>query len=178
MTDRSQASTDDTNGTDTTRRRVLKTGAGALAAVGAVPLLSGSAAAHFPDRLDIDIRPDCEENRINPRSRGVVPVAVMSTEFTDENGETVRFDPIEEAVRYRFGAPAVVEDGGGARPAHDGHDGSDTDGALVLHFPMEETGFDEDSTEGRLVWERDESGEHGYSGTDEVTVTGGDGSGN
>lgn len=93
----------------------------------------------------------------------------MPTEFTDEDGETVRFDPTEEAVRYRFGAPAVVEDGG-ARPVHDGHD---TDGALVLHFPMEETGFDEDSTEGRLVWERDESGEHGYSGTDEVTVTGG-----
>ncbi len=174
MTGPSRPSTDDTNGTDTTRRRVLKTGAGALAAAGAVPLLSGSAAAHFPDQLEIDVRPDCEKNTLDPHSRGVVPVAVMPTEFTDENGETVRFDPTEEAVRYRFGEPAVVEDGGGARPAHDGHDGSDTDGdALVLHFPMEETGFDEDSTEGRLIWERDESGEHGYSGTDEVTVTGG-----
>lgn len=36
---------------------------------------------------------------------------------------------------------------------------------------MEETGFDGDETTGKLVWERDESGEHGYSGTDEVTIT-------
>lgn len=123
----------------------------------------------WPSKLPI------QYNLIRSRPFSVeITVAVIPTEFTDENGETVRFDPTEEAVRYRFGEPAVVEDGGGARPAHDGHDGSDTDGdALVLHFPMEETGFDEDSTEGRLIWERDESGEHGYSGTDEVTVTGG-----
>lgn len=172
MTKRSRPSTGDTNRTDTTRRRVLKTSTGALAAAGVIPLLSGPAAAHFPDRLDIDVKPGCDENTLNLRSRGVVLVAVMPTEFTDENGETVRFDPTEEAVRYRFGAPDVVEGGGGARPAHDGHD-TERD-ALLLHFPMAETGFDDDATEGLLVWERDESGEHGYSGTDEVTITGPD----
>lgn len=161
--------------TKTTRRRILRTGVGAVATVGVLPLFSGSAAAHFPDQLEVDIKPNCDTNRITPKSKGVIPVAVLPTEFTDEDGETVQFDPTENDVRYRFGTPDVVDDGGGARPAHDGHpQGKAGSGAsLLLHFSIEETGFDSDTTEGKLIWERDESGEHGYSGTDEVTITNG-----
>lgn len=137
----------------------------AATAVG-IATLSGQVAAHFPADLTIDIKPGSEENPINPDSRGVIPVAVLQTD---------EFDPTSEDVRYRFGAPDVVADGGGARSAHGGHvedvngDGNDD---LVLHFPTEETGFDGDESEGRLEWERTEAGHHGLSGTDTVTIVG------
>ncbi|MBX0296783.1 hypothetical protein [Haloarcula nitratireducens] len=137
----------------------------AATAVG-VATLSGGVAAHFPATLEIDIKPGCEENPINPNSHGVIPVAVLQT------GE---FDPTSEAVRYRFGVPDVVAAGGGARPAHGGHvEDVDGDGRddLVLHFPTDETGFDGDESEGRLEWERTEEGSHGLSGTDTVTLVG------
>lgn len=148
------------------RRGFLGSCTGVAATAIAVPALSGSVAAHFPEDLEIDIEPESEDNRINADSNGHIPVAVLQTEA---------FDPTAEDVRYRFGAPDVVSEGGGARPAHDGHvedvDG-DGDDDLVLHFPTEETGFDGDEEEGRLEWERDEEGEHGLSGTDDVTVVG------
>lgn len=146
------------------RRGFLKVIAGAAATATAVPALGGSAAAHFSEDLEIDIKPDSEDNRINADSKGTIPVAVLQTEH---------FDPTEEDVRYRFGAPEVVSEGGGARPAHDGHiedvDGDENDD-LVLHFPTEDTGFDSDDEEGRLEWEETEEGEHGLSGTDNVTI--------
>jgi hypothetical protein len=163
-----------TRHTGMTRRAVLKTGLGAAATAAAVPMMTGRASAHFPETLAIDIKPGCDENPINPKSRGVVPVAVLYTKF-ESDGKTVVFDPTERAVRYRFGAPEAVESGGGARPVHDGHvedvnnDGHDD---LVLHFPMDETGFDGDESVGKLLWERTESGSHGYSGTDQVTIVG------
>jgi FtsP/CotA-like multicopper oxidase with cupredoxin domain len=115
--------------------------------------------------LEIDIKPGSDKNPINPNSHGVIPVAVLQTD---------EFDPAREDVRYRFGAPDVVGDGGGARPAHDGYvkdvngDGQDD---LILHFPTDETGFDGDESEGRLEWERTEEG-HGLSGSDTVTIVG------
>lgn len=146
------------------RRRFLKATAGAASAAIAVPALSGSGVAHFEEELEIDVVPNSEENRVSADSNGYVRVAVL---WTDE------FDPTDEPVRYRFGAPDVVSEGGGARPARGGHvrdvDG-DGDDDLVLRFPTDETGFDSDDEEGRLEWENDESGEHGLSGTDDVTV--------
>lgn len=153
-----------------TRRDVLKTGLGAAMGTIALPLISRRAAAHFPDELMIDIKPGCGRNPINPKSRGVIPVTVARTEF-EQDGSRVVFDPAERAVRYRFGAPDVVEQGGGARPVHGGHvvDGDDHE-ILVLHFPTQDAGFDGDESLGKLLWERDENGEHGYAGTDHVTV--------
>lgn len=157
------------------RRRVLKIGAGAATTAVALPALSGSAAAHFPEQLEIDIKPDCEKNTINPTSDGVVPVAVLYTEFEGDDGNTVVFDPTKRDVRYRFGVPDAVDNGNGARPVHCGH-AEDVDGDghddLVLHFPVAETGFDGDESKGKLRWLRHESGEHGYSGTDSVTTVG------
>lgn len=159
----------DETGTDErgiARRRVLEAGIGALTA-GAVGLsLTGTAAAHFPEQLDVDVRPGSDENRVVPHGRGFVPVLVRATEY-EEDGETVRFDPTEEPVRYRFGTPDVVGDGGGARPFRDGHALGD---ALFLLFPLDGTGIDEEATEVRIEWERTEEGSHGLSGTDSVTV--------
>lgn len=148
------------------RRGVLRVSAGLAATAVGITTLSGQVAAHFPASLEIDIKSGSEENPINQNSNGVIPVAVLQTD---------EFDPMSEDVRYRFGAPDVVAEGGGARPAHDGHvedvDGDDRDD-LVLHFPTDETGFDGDESEGRLEWERTEEGTHGLSGTDTVTIVG------
>lgn len=146
--------TEDSDSTSSllTRRRVLKTGAGATAAAVGLPAASGLTAAHFhgpaKPTLTIDIKPGSDKNPINPNSNGVVPVAVIHTE---------EFDPTNENVNYRFGAHEVVKDGGGARPSHDGHVtdlNNDGQSDLLLHFPMEDTGFNGDEEEGHLHWER------------------------
>ncbi|ELZ12265.1 hypothetical protein C479_05638 [Halovivax asiaticus JCM 14624] len=147
-----------------TRRTVLRTGAAITASGLGLATLTGQVAAHFPPKLDIDIVPGSEANPVIPNRFGMVPVAIL------QNDE---FDPTSEDVRYRFGAPDVVTDREGARPIFDGFvtdvddDGNDD---LLLVFPMDGTGFDGDETEGRIEWERDESGEHGLSGTDAVTI--------
>lgn len=155
-----------TDGRSTTRRRLLRTGAGATATALGVVALGGRAAAHFPPGLDVAVKPGSDRSPINPRSNGVTPVAVLGTD---------EFDPASEAVRYRFGAPDVVEAGGGARPAHAGHvEDVNGDGRpdLVLHFPTAEAGFDGDESEARVEWERTADGHHGRSGTDAVTIVG------
>lgn len=84
--------------------------------------------------VGVDVKPCSDSNAINPRSNGVVPVAI---EHTDA------FDPVErvDASTLRFGSPDAVDGGGGATPAHGGHvedvvpcDGDGRDD-LVLHFP-------------------------------------------
>ncbi len=149
------------------RRGLLKAGTGVTLSALAVPTLSSTAIAHFPEKLDIDVNPDSDSNEIELDSRGVVSVAVSQTD---------EFDPTSEAVRYRFGSPKAVADGGGACPIHDGHvEDSDGDGSddLLLHFPIRDTGFDGSETEAELRWEKDESGEHGLSGRDSVQIVGG-----
>lgn len=151
----------------TDRRGFLKISAGAASIAVGIPAISGSAVAHFPEGLSVDVKPGSDANPINPNKDGVIPVAVLQTD---------EFDPTNENVNYRFGAPDIVEEGRGARPKHDGHV-SDIDGDgnddLLLHFPTEKTGFDSDNERARLEWERDEQGaEHGLSGTDSVTIVG------
>ncbi|WP_430506312.1 hypothetical protein [Haloparvum sp. PAK95] len=157
----------DENESAVARRGFIKVGAGAIASAVTVPAVSGVAAAHFPAGLEVDVKPDSDENAINPRSEGVVPVAVLQTDA---------FDPTSENVNYRFGAKDVVADGDGARPRHGGHvEDVDDDGRhdLVLHFPVDGTGFDGDEEEGLLHWERDHrDAHHGRSGSDDVRIVG------
>lgn len=153
------------------RRGFLKTGASVAATAIGITTVSGTAAAHFhgPEKspLEVEIKPGSDENPINPTSNGVIPVAVLQTD---------EFDPTTENVNYRFGAPDVVKDGGGARPTHGGHV-TDVDGDghddLLLHFPTENTGFDGDADEGHLHWENGHKGaHHGLGGSDTVTIVG------
>lgn len=148
------------------RRTVLKSAAGVAAATLGLATLSGSAAAHFPAGLDVDVIPGSERNPINPWSNGVTSVAV---------GRTDEFDPASNDVRYRFGAPETLEGGGGARVVRYHTADVDDDGAqeLVLQFRTNETGLDHDDEVAELRWDRDENREHGLSGRDAITPVGG-----
>lgn len=158
---------DNDDATTTGRRRFLAGGIGLAASTVVLPRTTSVAEAHFPPELDIDVEPGTDTNPISPSTDGYVLVAVHSTEG---------FDPTEKAVRYRFGTPEKIDAGNGVRPAFGGTETDiDRDGTvdLLLHFPVAETGFDTCSNPeqtAKLVWERDEHGEHGYSGTDDVTV--------
>ncbi len=164
MNDSRQASTERT-APSTARRRVLRAGAALTTTALGIAALGGQAAAHFPPELEIEIRPGSETAPINPDGCGMIPVAVLQTD---------EFDPTSEAVRYRFGAPDVVDGGGGARPVHDvvaDVTGDGRDDRLLL-FRTDETGFDGDESTGRLEWERSDEGSHGYAGTAPVTIVG------
>ncbi|RDI69971.1 hypothetical protein DWB78_17255 [Halopelagius longus] len=146
--------------------------------VASIPALSGVAAAHFPDKLDIDIQPGNEENFIDVDDHESVSVVVHPSEFLDGDGERKTFDPTDEPVRYRFGPRFAVQDGEGARPRDEGEvtrvesDSGDDHEALVLRFPVGEAGFDGEEETGWLYWERDDGGKHGYAGFDSVRVYG------
>lgn len=151
---------------DSTRRTVLRTTAGLAVATTGLAATTGSAAAHFPRELDVDVKPHSTENTINPRSNGVIRVAVLATD---------EFDPTDADVRYRFGAPDVVAGGGGATLVHHHTEDVDGDGRddLVLQFRTQETGFEHGDDEAELRWDRDDSRQHGLSGRDEIRTVGG-----
>lgn len=144
----------------------------------AISALSGVAAAHFPLRLDIDIQPENETNFIDLDEHDTVAVAVRPNEFLNSDGGRETFDPTAEAVRYRFGSRFALDGGEGARPTGEGEvvqvdeGNGDSHDALVLTFPVDETGLDGGEETAWLYWERDESGEHGYAGVDSVRVYG------
>ena len=84
-----------------------------------------------PRQVAIDIRPGSEANRINPASRGVIPVAVLGSaifDVADADLATLRFGPGDAAPSQR----------GRTRLADVNRDGF-TD--LVSHFWMQETGI-------------------------------------
>lgn len=177
MTREHQSTTENATLDSATRRRFLGGVVGTAASVAAVSALSGVAAAHFPTRLDVDVQPGNEENFLDLAAHESISVAVYPTEFVNSDGDRETFDPANEAVRYRFGSRFALEDGAGARPADGGEittvgQGDDSREALVLNFPVEQTGFDGGEETGWLYWERDESGSHGYSGVDTLRVYG------
>lgn len=120
-----------------------------------------------PVAFEVDVKPDTEENPVNPDERGVVPVAVLATDG---------FDPVDrmDVGTLRFGAPDTVAAGGGASPAHGGHaEDVDDDGNedLLVHFPVEDTGLADGDTEARLVGATRDGTT--LSGTDDVRIVGG-----
>jgi hypothetical protein len=91
--------------------------------------------------IPIDIKPNSDPNSINPRSKGVVPVAVLAS---------TNFDALQVDVStVRFGPE-------GALPAHDGHvEDVNDDGFMdmMFHFKTQETGIVCDDTEATLTGE-------------------------
>lgn len=177
MTEETPRATRTTDSDSATRRRFLAGSVGVAASAVGVTALSGTAAAHFPPRLDVDVQPGNEENFVDLNEHDRVPVVVHPTEFVDSDGERTAFDPTDRAVRYRFGSRLTLRDGEGARPAEGGTvttvgEGEETHDALALQFPVEETGFDGGEETGWLYWERDESGDHGYAGFDTLRIYG------
>ena len=108
--------------------------------------------------ISIDIKPDSDRNSINPKSKGVVPVAVLgSMEFdaTQVNLSTVMFGP------------------GGASPVHDGHvEDVNGDGLMdmVFHFKTWETGIVCGDIEATLTGEAFD--ETQFTGTGTVSTVG------
>ena len=103
----------------------------------------------------IDVKPGSEENPINLKSKGVIPVAIYTTEGFDATAvdiETVVFGPNE------------------ASPVHFAYEDIDDDGDidLILHFRTQEVGIAEDDTEVTLSGIT-ESGT-AFTGTDEIKI--------
>jgi hypothetical protein len=88
--------------------------------------------------VGIDIKPSSDTNSINPDSKGVIPVAILTNgdfDATTVRGDTCRLGPGQAAPRHY-----AVED-------------VDRDGDLdmILHFPTQETGLTFSDTEATLT---------------------------
>lgn len=124
-----------------------------------------------PLEVDINIKPGSDPNAFNCGSKGVIPVAVLTTD--DFDATTV--DPSS----LRFGAPSEIVAGDGAKLAHEGGHFEDAtpdtgtkDGDIdfVGHFYVSDTGFTNDDTEGWLVGETTDGSS--IAGRDSVKVVG------
>jgi hypothetical protein len=114
--------------------------------------------AHPPQiDIEIDIKPGSFPNSINLKSKGVIPVAILTTMALDATtvmADTVRFGPAEaEPVHW------ALEDVDG--------DG-DTD--MILHFRTQETGIKATDTEAELIGTT-QSG-MAFVGSDSVNIVG------
>ena len=94
---------------------------------------AGIAAVDFDGKpgIAIDIKPDSDPNSINPRSRGVIPVAILGSDtfdVADVDVTTLAFGP--------EGAPLAHRNGPHLKDAND--DGFDD---LLAHFRPQETGI-------------------------------------
>jgi len=107
--------------------------------------------------VTIDIKPGSDPNSINPRSKGVIPVAILTTETFDASTvdpTTVQFGPNGAAPVH-----AALEDVDG-----------DTDLDLILHFRTQETGIACGDTEAVLTGET--TGGQAIQGSDSVNTVG------
>ena len=105
------------------------------------------------EQVEIDIKPGSYPNSINLKSKGVVPVAVLTTEDID----AITIDP--DTVKFA-----------GASPLRWTQEDVDNDGDMdmLFHFKTQELNLDENSTEAMLTGET--FGGDGITGTDEVRI--------
>jgi hypothetical protein len=98
--------------------------------------------AVFSLALDIDIKPGSDPNSINLKSKGVIPVAILTTDSFDASQvdwETVSFGPDGASKSHAMGHIKDVDEDG------------DLD--LLLHFNTQETGITCGDTEATLTGE-------------------------
>lgn len=124
-----------------------------------------------PLEVDINIKPGSDPNALNCGSKGVIPVAVLTTD--DFDATTV--DPSS----LRFGSPSEIVAGGGAELVHEGghfedatpdYGMKDGDTDFVGHFSTPDTGFTKDDTEGWLIGRTTDGSS--IAGVDSVKVVG------
>jgi len=93
--------------------------------------------------VQIDIKPGSDPNSVNPRSNGVIPVAILGTDDFDPtqvDTETLIFTAFGD---FYFDATAV----------HIGFEDVNGDGVvdLVAHFLIQSTGIDCHTTEAEII---------------------------
>jgi len=116
--------------------------------------------------VSIDIKPGSDPNSVNCRSRrGVVPVAILSTDAFDAT--TVD----HTTVVFQGATEAHVDRRSGQARRHESDVDGDGDVDLVLHFRMDETDLSCDSTEGVLTGETFDG--QAIEGVDAVRMVGG-----
>ncbi|KGK97722.1 hypothetical protein LI82_08045 [Methanococcoides methylutens] len=106
-------------------------------------------------KINIDIKPGSFPNSINPNSKGVIPVAILSTDVFDAtmvDPVTVVFGP-NDVSPLRWATEDVDKDG-------------DLD--LVFHFRTQETGVEAGDTEATLTGETFDG--TNIEGTDSVKI--------
>lgn len=97
--------------------------------------------------VDIDIKPGSDPNSINPNSKGVIPVAILTTpsfDATTVDGTTVTFGPNAATPAYDLTDPLVV-----AEHQQDVDGDGDTD--YVFHFRTQATGIAKGHTSATLT---------------------------
>jgi hypothetical protein len=106
-----------------------------------------------PPAVQIDIKPGSYPNSINLRSKGVVPVAVLTT----DNFDASTIDP--GTVQFA-----------GASPVRSTLEDVDRDGDrdMLFHFRTQELDLDQDSTEATLTGKT--TAGHPVQGTDSVNI--------
>jgi hypothetical protein len=97
--------------------------------------------------VEIDVKPGSWPNAINPRSKGVIPVAILTT--STAVGESVDFDATTvDPLSVKFGPGEAVEAHG---KGHIEDVDNDSDLDMVLHFRTQETGIQYGDTEACLT---------------------------
>ncbi len=110
-------------------------------------------------QVTIDIKPGSDTNPINPKSKGVIPVAILTTD--DFDATTV--DPLS----VQFGPDGATKAHGNGHIADSDGDG-DLD--LVFHFKTQETGIQCSDTQASLTGET--FGGQMIEGTDSINAVG------
>jgi hypothetical protein len=118
--------------------------AGTFTIVGAIDStgvkLDGIAFTHPATIVDIDIKPGSDPNAVNPKSKGVIPVAILTTDTFDAttvDPSTVQFGPDGASFGHKSVHFEDVDDDG------------DLD--LLLHFRTQETGIACGDHKARLI---------------------------
>jgi hypothetical protein len=118
-----------------------------------VPIYLVDTSGAGPIEVQIDIKPGSDQNNINLKSKGVVPVAILTT--GDFDAATID--------------PATAQFAGAA-PEHWSFEDVDDDGDydIIFHFRTQELDLDQNSTEATLTAQL--LTQEDVSGTDEVRI--------
>jgi len=131
-----------------------------------VCLATAGEATNPESAIVIDIKPDSADNPVNPRSKGVIPVALLTA--STANGDPVDFDAwTVDPTTLAFGPGAAgIKHSSGHAEDVDG----DGDIDMMLHFPTQETGLACFDTEISLTGATFDGVE--FSATDSIRTTG------